>query len=132
MGFHSLFNALVQDAVVKRSLSIYGAQSWRPFIHIDDVIQAIMLVLQAPQELVSGQVFNVGSNSLNCKKIQLANLIKEYLPETQIEIRGDTAEPRDYKVSFDEIARVLGFKASKGLEQGILELKEELERSNKV
>ena len=130
MGFQSLFNALVRDAVVNKSLSIYGAQSWRPFIHIDDVIQAILLVLQAPAGSVSGEVFNVGSNSLNFQKIQLVSLIKKLLPQTEIEIKEDTADPRSYKVSFDKITRVLGFKATKTIEEGIVEIKEVLERNS--
>lgn len=124
MSFQSLFNALVRDAVLKKSLLIYGAQSWRPFVHIDDAIQAILLVLQAPLELVSNEVFNVGSNSLNYQKIQLVNLIKKHLPQTQIEIKEDTADPRNYKVSFNKITQVLGFKATKTIEEGIVQVKE--------
>jgi len=128
MSFQSLFHALVRDAVVNKSLSVYGANSWRPFIHIEDVIQAILLVVQAPLEPVSGQVFNVGSNALNCQKIQLVNVIKKCLPETEIEIKGDIADPRSYQVSFDKITRVLGFKATKTIEEGVAEVKEVIER----
>ncbi len=128
MSFQPLFNALVRDAVIKKSLLIYGAQSWRPFVHIDDVVQAFLLVLRAPLDSVSGQVFNVGSNSLNYQKIQLVNLIKKVLPQTEIEIKEDATDPRSYKVSFDKIATALGFKATKTTEEGIVEIKEVLEK----
>ncbi len=128
MSFQPLFNALVRDAVVNKSLSIYGAHSWRPFVHIEDVIQAILLVVQARLELVSGQVFNVGSNALNCQKLQLVNVIKKHLPETEIEIKGDIVDPRSYKVSFDKITKVLGFRTAKTMEEGVAEVKEVIER----
>jgi len=128
MSFQPLFNALVRDAVIKKSLLIYGAQSWRPFVHIDDVVQAFLLVLRAPLDSVSGQVFNVGSNSLNYQKIQLVNLIKKVLPQTEIKIKEDATDPRSYKVSFDKIATALGFKATKTMEGEIVKIKKVLEK----
>ena len=96
----------------------------------DDVIEAVLLVLKAPLDLVSGKVFNIGSNSLNYQKIQLVNLIKKLLPQTEIEIKKDAVDPRSYKVSFDKVATVLDFKAAKSIEEGIVEIKEVLERHN--
>ena len=80
--------------------------------------------------MVSGKVFNIGSNSLNYQKIQLVNLIKKLLPQTEIEIKKDAVDPRSYKVSFDKVATVLDFKAAKSIEEGIVEIKEVLERHN--
>ena len=130
MNFQSLFNALVRDAVVNKSLLVYGANSWRPFVHIEDVVQAILLVVQAPLELVSGEIFNVGSESLNYQKLQLVNVIKKYLPETEIEIKGDIADPRSYKVAFDKVTRVLGFKVTRTIDEGVVEVKEIVERNS--
>jgi len=127
MSFKPLANALLYDALVKKYLKVYGALSWRPFVHVDDVMQAILLVLRAPIDLVSGQVFNVGSNSLNYQKVQLVKLIEKYLPQTKVEIEADVADQRSYKVSFDKIAKILGFQATKTLEEGIKEMKEALE-----
>lgn len=128
MSYQPMLNAFVREAVTDRSLILYSPYSWRPFIHVEDVVTAILLVLQAPLKLVSGEVFNVGSNSLNRQKIQLANLIKKQLPQARIEIKEGAVNPRDYKVSFDKIGKVLGFKASKSLEEGVKEVMEELER----
>jgi nucleoside-diphosphate-sugar epimerase len=128
MSFEPLLNALVKDALEKKSLLIYGGESWRPFLHIDDAIQAILLVLDAPLELVSGEVFNVGSNSLNYRKKELAMIIKKHLPYAEIEIKPQEADPRSYRVSFDKITKVLGFKTTKTLEEGIAELIKVMER----
>jgi len=125
MSWESMVNTFVLEAFNKRSIIIYGAQSWRPLVHIDDVAQAILHVLRAPLNLVFRQVFNVGS--LNCQKIQIINVIKEAFPQAVIEIKSDAADPRSYKVSFDKISRALGFQATKGLEEGIKEMKELLE-----
>ena len=128
MSFQPLFNNLVRDAVVDKSLTIYGAHSWRPFIHVDDVIKAVILVVQAPLELVAGEVFNVGSSSLNCQKIHLVNAIKKHIPQVKVDIKDNRADPRSYKVSFDKITKVLGFTATRTIEEGIAEVKEFVER----
>ena len=37
---------------------------WRPFVHLLDVAAAVSCVLDAPRELVHGEIFNVGSSTL--------------------------------------------------------------------
>lgn len=128
MSYGPMLNSFVREAVVNKSLLVFGPESWRPFVHIDDVVEAILLVLEAPLELVSGEVFNVGANDLNCRKVELAKSIKKYLPETMVEIKGSQVDPRDYKVSFSKIAKVLNFKVTKGVEDGIREIKEMLQK----
>ena len=50
---------------------------------------------------------------------------KKYLPETAVEVR-ETYDPRSYRVSFDKAARVLNFKTTRAVEEGIIEMKEAL------
>ncbi len=130
MNYNPMLNQFVKEAVISKSLLIFGAHTWRPFVHIDDVVSAVILVLDAPLPLVSGEVFNVGADNLNCQKVELANLIRKHLPETAVQMRGSKLDPRDYKVSFEKVARVLGFRVTKGLEDGIREMKEELQRGS--
>ena len=127
MTYVPMLNAFIREAITDRALLLFSPYSWRPFVHIDDAVQAILLVLQAPTESVSGEVFNVGSNSLNCQKIQLADLIKKHLPDIRIDTKESAVDPRSYRVSFDKIERVLGFRATRGLEEGIEELIERIE-----
>ena len=77
--------------------------------------------------MITGGVFNIGANSQNYQKIQVAELIKKHFPQTKFET-NESVDSRDYKVSFDKVARVLGFEVTKDLEGGIIEMKEVLER----
>jgi len=64
------------------------------------------MVLNAPEEKVRGQVFNVGDTTQNYQKGQLVNLIRSRLSDA-VEInyvRGEE-DPRDYRVSFAKIKR---------------------------
>ena len=69
-----------------------------------------------------GEAYNVGDNSMNYTKRDVALLIKEYcdyyLHEASI---GEDPDKRNYEVSYEKINR-LGFRAEVSLRQGILEL----------
>jgi len=132
MSFNSMINAFVRDAFVKKSIIVYGPSSWRPFVHVDDVVEALLYVLRAPKSSVSGQVFNVGSNSLNYRKIQVIEMIRKYFPQTNVQLRDDVTDPRSYKVSFDKINKLLGFQATRNLEDGIKEMKQSLENTERT
>jgi len=132
MNFSSMINAFVRDAFAKKTLIVYGSSSWRPFVHIDDVVEALLLVLRAPPSSVHGEVFNVGSNSLNYQKIQVIRLIKKHFPQASIQLRGDITDPRSYRVSFDKINKILGFQAGKDIDDGIEEMKHALEKTERM
>lgn len=117
MGWQSLFNTLIRDAILDGSISIHDPNALRPFIHIDDVVQAIILVLEAPLEPVSGEIFNVGG--INCTKAELARLIQEQFPRIEVELGNDPGE--GYSVSFEKISR-LGFKLGVTLDEGVVQL----------
>ena len=53
-------NILTNLAFNKRNITIFGGDQLRPNIHIQDMIRAYELVIEAPVEKVSGEIFNVG------------------------------------------------------------------------
>jgi len=126
MRFDLLVNELVHNAIFKKWVVIYGPESWRPFVHVNDVARAFEAALAARGDVVSGSTFNVGSDSGNCQKRQLAELIQKHIPGADIEIMTRKSDPRDYRVSFKKIARVLGFQVSKTVEDGIVEIRDAL------
>jgi nucleoside-diphosphate-sugar epimerase len=95
---------------------------WRPIVHIRDITAAIVAVLEAPQELVHNQVFNVGLTEENYRVSELANIVTETVPGSCIEYAPDGGpDKRCYRVSCDKIGRVLNFRprwsAKKGAEE---------------
>lgn len=120
------FDLMVSDfslaAVKDRKIVIYGEQFWRPLVHIEDISAAVMLTLEAPRDLVAGQVYNVGANSENLRKIDLAEMIQKHLPETELEYVKREVDPRSYRVDFTRITERLGFKIRWTVDQGIGEV----------
>lgn len=86
-----------------------GSQ-WRPMIHIRDTSKAFIAALNAPRELVDGQLFNVGSNEQNYQIMQCAELVAKGMGiPFKFEWYGDP-DHRSYRVNFDKISELLGFK----------------------
>jgi nucleoside-diphosphate-sugar epimerase len=124
--FDLIINQFVLEAIRSKKLVIYQKDYHRSFVHVRDVVRAILLALDAPIRKIRGQVFNVGSNQGNYSKEEIARLIRKYVPGLKIEykdLRFD-GDMRDIRVSFDKIARVLGFKARIIVEEGIREMAE--------
>jgi nucleoside-diphosphate-sugar epimerase len=122
MRFDLTVNEFSMELYLNKHLVIYGEQFWRPYVHVRDVARAMQLVLEASADQVCSQVFNVGDNSQNYQKQTLAKLILERVPDGHVEHVHKDEDPRDYKVNFDKIARVLGFSITRTVEDGIDEV----------
>ena len=85
MRFDLLVQEFIHDAIIDKKISIFGKDFWRPLIHVDDMADACISVLNASSELISGQIFNVGSNEENYTKKQLAEIIQNYIKDTKID-----------------------------------------------
>ena len=92
------------------SLLVYDADTWRPYCHIRDLSKAVMTVLTSPAEKVNAEVFNVGDTGQSFTKRMIVEEIQKHLPNTNVEYRSGDTDPRNYRVSFEKIAKVLDFK----------------------
>jgi len=113
-------NDFVMRAVHERSLVLFDSKSVRTFLHIDDAIQSYLMVFDR-FEAMRGNVYNVGSDSMNLSKIQLAERIKEKVEFSIIDSTLPDFDSRNFIINFDKISS-LGFKPKKSLEEGIDEL----------
>jgi nucleoside-diphosphate-sugar epimerase len=83
----------------------------RPIVHVKDVSQAILKVLNAPESKVQNEVFNVGSNEQNFEILQLAKIVGDSISKDYGLGWYGGKDMRSYYVNFDKIKKVLGFKA---------------------
>jgi nucleoside-diphosphate-sugar epimerase len=98
-----------------------GSQ-WRPFVHVRDTSRAIIMMLEAPGEIVSGQVFNVGSDEQNVQILPLAEMVAEAIGVPfEYEWYGDP-DHRSYQVSFRKIRETLQYEAKFSLQDGAAEV----------
>lgn len=131
--FDLVVNLFAAQGFHKKLITVTNGKTWRPFVHVSDVAQAIVLILKTPQNKVSRQVFNVGDDILNYKIIDLAKLVKNALKKEKkvaIIVKKTNDDPRNYNVSFQKIRNVLDFNASITMEKGIFEIIENFKKGS--
>ena len=117
-----LVNNFVYTAVKKKKLTIFEPHFRRNFIHVRDVINAIIFTMKNFNRL-KGNVYNLGLSTANISKIMLAKKIQKQYKKLKIQIVTNRKDPdkRDYFVSNKKIEKK-GFKAKISLDDGISEL----------
>ena len=122
MRFDLTVNEFTLEMITKKRLVVFGEQFWRPYVHVFDAARAIALVLSSRKEAVARRVFNVGSTDQNLQKQQIVELIRPVAPDAVIEFVHKNEDPRDYRVSFDRILTELGYKTTRSVVDGIVEV----------
>ncbi len=118
-----LVNNLVKESLEKKKLTLFEPHFRRNFVHISDVVRAIMFAIKNFNSLKNGKVYNLGLSTANYTKLQLAKKINKYIPiKILVDTKRKDPDKRDYFVSNDKIEKK-GFKCYKSLDEGIIELK---------
>jgi len=132
MRFDLAVNGMVLGLFKNKEIPVMrNGEQWRPFVHVKDTAKAFITVMESPEEKVNEETFNVGSNEQNYQIRPLAEMIGEALPiSLKINWYG-SPDKRSYRVSFDKIKKVLGFRPDYTPREGALEVYEALE-SGKV
>ena len=116
-----LVNDFIHQAIHSRQIVLYESSFRRTFLHVSDAVRSIEFTIEN-YEKMSGQAFNVGDESMNFTKKDIADLIKEkvdyYLHEAAI---GEDLDKRDYEVSYKKI-KDLGYQAKTTIHEGMDEL----------
>ena len=97
---------------------------WRPLIHCRDIARAFAAFLEADQRVVHNQAVNVGGNAENYQVKDVGDLVQQLIPTATVTYTGEVgADPRNYRVRFDKLARLLpDFQLEYDLERGMVEL----------
>ena len=122
--FDLVANLFAAQAVTENHIRVFNGDQWRPFIHTRDIARACVLAMEAPLNKVGGQIFNVGDHSQNFTLTQLGEIVGTAVPGTIVEAVSNDEDPRNYRVDFTKIQKVLGFRASVDLKDGIEEMVE--------
>jgi nucleoside-diphosphate-sugar epimerase len=130
MRFDIVVNDLCALAwTVKRIAMVSDGSPWRPVVHVADMCEAMYRSLLAPEDVVRGQVFNVGQNSENFRVRELANIVAAEFPGCEVTSGPSGGDNRSYRVNFDKInTRLPGFKCHYTARDGAQQLRRVFER----
>lgn len=97
-------NVLAIRAMVKGKITVFGGEQYRPLLHVKDLAETI--VMQLPRQHTG--IFNLVEN--NYKIVELAEIVKQVIPSTEVEItKMEFEDRRNYKASADKAKQYWGF-----------------------
>ncbi|MEK7203809.1 MAG: NAD(P)-dependent oxidoreductase [Patescibacteria group bacterium] len=112
---------LTISALKDKKMMLYEANAIRPFIHVRDFGRAIIHTVEHGGKM-KNEVYNLGADSLNYTKKQIAEIIAK---ETKAKIKEsdgwEDPDKRTYNVSFKKLAAT-GFKPTIDMKEGIQEI----------
>ncbi|TGN07978.1 NAD-dependent epimerase/dehydratase family protein [Leptospira ilyithenensis] len=118
-------NILTNLAFHKREISVFGGAQLRPNIHIEDMVEAYLVLLNADSEKIGGEIFNAGY--LNFTVSEIANMVKEVVGEDVKLVTTPTNDNRSYHISSDKIFNKLGFRANRSIKLAAEDLRKAFE-----
>jgi len=131
MRFDISVNSMVLDLFKTGKIAVRGKNNQRPFLHVQDAVDAYKLILNIDSNLINGEIFNVGSEEQNYSIGQLAEIIAKSIGiEYKLEL-GDSNDHRSYSASFEKIRNTMNFRPTRSLSDGAKEIYAKLQ-SNQI
>jgi len=114
-------NILTNHAINKGEITVFGGDQKRPNIHIEDMTDLYLFLLEQPGRHIHKAIFNVGYE--NYKVREIADIVSRTLGG-DIPIRVTPSNDlRSYHVCSEKIRKALGFEARHTLEEAVLDIK---------
>jgi nucleoside-diphosphate-sugar epimerase len=119
--FDLIVNILTNHAYNNKIIKIMGGSQLRPNINIEDMCDAYISIVDADNELVTGETFNVGFENYSVD--QLANIVLQNMKRNDVAIeRIETNDIRSYHISSKKILQKLSFKPKKNIDHAVKDL----------
>lgn len=119
-------NILTNHAVNKGTITVFGGDQMRPNLHIEDMVDAYQLMLEAPHEKIHGEVFNIGFENHSIASIakMVQKIVGEEFPDKgEIGIVTTPSDDnRSYHVNSDKVFRTLGYRPKRTIEDAVRDL----------
>jgi nucleoside-diphosphate-sugar epimerase len=125
MRFDIVLNNLSGLAwTTKRIAMTSDGTPWRPLVHVADICKAVIATLESPEDVVRGEVFNVGHNDGNYRVREIADIVGEVFTGCEITFGPSGGDNRSYRVSFDKIhERLPAFRCDWAARDGAVQLR---------
>ncbi len=107
-------NMLTMQALTKEHITVFGGSQIRPNIHIDDITDVYLFMLDHPEHR---GIYNAGFENLSI--MEIAKLVLEHAP-AKISVT-ESNDPRSYRVNSDKLLAT-GFRPKKKVDDAIREI----------
>jgi nucleoside-diphosphate-sugar epimerase len=119
-------NILTNHAINRRLITVFGGSQQRPNIHIDDISDLYVQLLDYPDAKIAGEIFNAGYQNFTISEIaeKVRMVVEEEMPEGgPIKIETTPSNDlRSYHVSSKKIAENLGYTPKRSIEDAVRDI----------
>ena len=119
-------NILTNHAFYNREIKVFGGDQLRPNVHITDMIDSYLAVIDAEPNIVNGEIFNVGFRNQTVN--ELASDVKKVIGEDVKIVNTKSDDNRSYHVSSEKIKNILGFSTKYTVRDAVLDLQNAFEK----
>jgi nucleoside-diphosphate-sugar epimerase len=121
-------NILTNHAINKGKITVFGGEQKRPNLHIEDMTELYLFLLEQPEQKIHKKIYNVGYE--NFKVCEIAEKVNKTLGGNIPVITTPSNDNRSYHVSSQKIKNELGFEAKHTIEDAVLDLKKAFDEGN--
>ena len=115
-----IVNILTNHAYHNKTMTINGGKQKRPNINIKDMVSSYLRVIESKDNLINGEVFNVGFENHSLDSI--STIITEVLGNDISINHQATNDNRSYHISSHKIKSILGFEPSYDIKDSVISL----------
>tara|TARA_B100000965_G_scaffold402354_2_gene428112 strand:+ start:288 stop:1265 length:978 start_codon:yes stop_codon:yes gene_type:complete len=113
-------NILTNHAYHKKKIIVFGGKQLRPNIHINDMVDSYISILNADYKKVNGEIFNVGFRNQSVHELALD--VKKVIGDDVKIINERSDDNRSYHVSSRKIKEILNFETNFSIQDGVRDL----------
>jgi nucleoside-diphosphate-sugar epimerase len=114
-------NILTSHAINNGRITVFGGEQLRPNLHVEDMTDLYLMLLEAPDDVIDGKIWNAGYHNLKVREI--AEMVRAQVGGTVEIAVVPTNDHRSYHVCSRRIQRELGFTPRRTVENAIADLK---------
>jgi len=113
-------NILTSHAINNGRITVFGCEQLRPNLHVEDMTDLYIQLLEAPDEAINGKTWNAGYHNLKVREI--ANMVRDEVGKNVDIVVTPSDDHRSYHVSSEKIKKDLGFSARRTVSDAIVDL----------
>ena len=113
-------NILTSHAINNGRITVFGGEQLRPNLHVEDMTDLYLQLLEAPDDAINGKTWNAGYHNLKVREI--ADMVRNEVGKNVDIVVTPSDDHRSYHVSSAKIKKDLGFSASRTVSDAIVDL----------
>ncbi len=125
MRFDLVVNTFVKDALTVGKLYLHGGGwMWRPLVEVSDAAAAQIAVLEAPDEAVGGEIFNVVQDNYQVRELAMlvAGSVMLVRGNVALELAPEPPLVRNYRCANDKLYKAIGFRPKRTVLESVDEM----------